>query len=442
MHFSVRCPNKVNQMSQSESTENAAQETPKPEESEDGSPLVEPLRSVHTSNFPEILESLRASVFVTTYQAGRLVILRSQQGLLNTHFRLMDKPMGLALANNRLAIGSAVNVWEFHNLPAVGAKVDAGESESEDEGENQQSDAKPDSEQGLGTASVAETIHHDACFLPRTTHWTGDIQIHEMAWSDPIWSTDGVKQDSFDASAPKELVYINTLFSCLCRRSETYNFDPIWRPSFITKYVPGDCCHLNGLALRDGRPRYVTALGECDTPGGWRENKKDGGIVIDMENDEIIVRGLSMPHSPRWYHDRLWILESGHGGFGFIDPATGKYESILELPGFTRGLSFAGPLAFIGLSQVRESAVFGGVPIAQKALEERTCGVWVVNIETGNTVAFVKFEDAVQEIFAVEVAFGARYPEVVNEDRKLLAGSFELPEKALTDVPQELRSDS
>jgi uncharacterized protein (TIGR03032 family) len=262
--------------------------------------------------------------------------------------------------------------------------------------------------------------------LPRTTHWTGDIQIHEMAW--------------VGRGNQAELVFVNTRFSCLCRRSNIYCFEPIWRPSFVTSYVPGDCCHLNGLGLREGQIRYVTALGQTSEPAGWRENKKDGGILIDLESGEIVTRGLSMPHSPRWYNDRLWLLESGTGGFGFIDPQSGKYESIASLPGFTRGLTFVGPLAFIGLSQVRESAVFGGVPIAERALEERTCGVWVINIESGETVAFVKFEDAVQEIFAVETV-PARYPELVNEDRDLLAGSFELPDDALADVPPELRAE-
>ena len=204
--------------------------------------------------------------------------------------------------------------------------------------------------------------------------------------------------------------------------------------------MPGDCCHLNGLGIRDGRPRYVTALGETNEPGAWRNNKKDGGILIDLDTNEIILRGLSMPHSPRWYNGRLWLLESGKGSFGYIDSG-GQYVSMTELSGFTRGLSFVGPLAFVGLSQVRESAVFGGVPIAEKALEERICGVWVVNIESGETVGFVQFEDAVQEIFAVEIVAGARYPELVNEDRALLGGSFELPDEALADVPQDLRAD-
>lgn len=362
----------------------------------------EPLRSVHTSNVPEILDHFGISLMVTTYQAGRLVMLRSQAGVLNTHFRSFDKPMGLAIDGNRLAVGAATSIWEFHNLPAVCGKVDAKVNTS---GEN--------------------LVRHDACFLPRTTHWTGDIQIHEMTWI-------GSGEDA-------ELWAVNTRFSCLCRRSHLYSFDPVWRPSFIDRYVPGDCCHLNGLAVRDGKVRYVTALGETNEPNGWRANKKDGGLLIDVQTNDVLCRGLSMPHSPRWYRDRLWVLQSGHGGIGYIDPSTGQYQSVATLSGFTRGLSFAGPLAFIGLSQVRESAVFGGIPIAEEALEKRQCGVWVVNIETGQTIGFVQFQDAVQEIFAVET-LSARYPELINDDRDLLAGSFELPEAALADVPKDFRS--
>lgn len=365
----------------------------------------EPLRSVHTSNIPEILDHFGVSVMVSTYQAGRLVMLRSQGGILNTHFRSFDKPMGLAVDHGRLAVGAGTSIWEFHNLPAVCRKLNAPKE---------------------GEEATAPQPAHDACFLPRTTHWTGDIQIHEMDWVG-------------DGNA-KELLFVNTRFSCLCRRSDIYCFEPVWRPSFINQYVPGDCCHLNGLGLRDGRPRYVTALGETTEPGGWRENKRDGGILMDVVSGEIIARGLSMPHSPRWYNDRLWVLESGTGSLGFVDTNTGKYEAIARFDGFTRGISFIGPLAFIGLSQVRESAVFGGIPIAERALEERACGVWVVNIESGETLGFVKFEDAVQEIFSVEVV-GSRYPELVNDDLELLAGSFELPDDALVDVPPELRAN-
>ncbi|MCG8451225.1 MAG: TIGR03032 family protein [Pirellulales bacterium] len=379
---------------------NQPADDPVPSEAEDAQPRPDelpPLRSVHTSSLPQIFSEGGFSLLVTTYQAGKLVILRNDHGVLNTHFRNFMKPMGLAVQGGKLAVGCNVDIWEFHNVPAVCPKL------------NELDEFKE------------HNFNHDACFLPRRSHTTGDIQIHEMAWVD------------------KELWFVNTTFSCLATRSESNSFEPRWRPSFVTDLVPGDKCHLNGLALRDGRVRYVTALGETNTPGGWRDNKRDGGLLIDVESQEILTRGLSMPHSPRWYRDQLWILESGTGGIGTIDLATGKYQEVAQLPGFTRGLSFLGPLAFVGLSQVRESAVFSGIPLVER-LEERTCGVWVVNIETGQTVAFCRFEDAVQEIFAVEILIGSRFPDLINHDAELIGRSYVLADEALAEVPEELRS--
>ena len=145
-----------------------------------------------------------------------------------------------------------------------------------------------------------------------------------------------------------------------------------------------------------------------------------------------------MPHSPRWHDGRLWLLESGNGGIGVVDPASGRYESVAELPGFTRGLDFCGRLAFVGLSQVRESAVFSGLAITERQAK-RNCGVWVLNIDSGQTMAFLKFEEAVQEIFAVQVMPGRRWPELLNDDPKLLADSFVVPDEALAAVPAPYR---
>jgi uncharacterized protein (TIGR03032 family) len=267
---------------------------------------------------------------------------------------------------------------------------------------------------------------HDACYLPRAGHVTGGIDIHEMAW------------------AGDELWFVNTRFSCLCTLNGIHSFVPRWRPPFVTALAPDDRCHLNGLGLApdpDGQlaPRYVTALAATDTPQGWREHKKDGGVLVDVPSGNILVRGLSMPHSPRLVQGRLWMLESGKGGLGYVDLAAGQYHNIAELPGFTRGLDIFGNLAFVGLSQVRESAVFSGIPIAEKALAERNCGVWVVDLRTGQTVAFLRFEDAVQEVFAIQVLAGLRYPELAPEDPKLMADSYDLPAAALEDVPAELR---
>lgn len=360
-------------------------DTPQPPEQS----VAEPLRSKHTPSFPELLEQLGISVLVTTYQAGRLVVLRAEQGVLNTHFRSFDVPMGLALSGPRLAIGVQGQICEFHDSPAVARRLEP-------------------------------SGRHDACFLPRVAHVTGAIHIHEMAWvADELW-------------------FVNTMFSCLCTRSDRFSFAPRWRPWFVTELAPDDRCHLNGLAAVDGAPRYVTALGETDTPDGWRVNKRDGGLLLDIQANAIVARGLSMPHSPRWYAGRLWVLNSGSGGFGTVDPFSGRYEELAQLPGFTRGLAFCGPFAFVGLSQVRESAVFSGIPLMDR-LSERMCGVWVLDLRTGETVAFVRFEEALQEIFAIEVAPGVRFPDVINNDPDLLGNSYVLPDEALVDVPSELR---
>jgi uncharacterized protein (TIGR03032 family) len=186
------------------------------------------------------------------------------------------------------------------------------------------------------------------------------------------------------------------------------------------------------LGLRAGKPAYVTALGQTDTAAGWRANKRDGGCLLDVASGAVIAAGLSMPHSPRWYADRLWLLESGRGGLARVDPERGHLEPVAELPGFTRGLDFAGPYAFVGLSQVRETAVFAGLPLTERR-EERVCGVWVVDLRSGTVAAFLRFEDALQEIFAVQVLPRMRYPELLVDD-PLLASSYVLPDAALADL--------
>jgi uncharacterized protein (TIGR03032 family) len=352
-----------------------------------------------------ILQELGISLLVTTYQAGKLVILRADNGVLNTHFRTFHSPMGLAADSGRLAVGTPGYISLFCNIPAVAQKLEP-------------------------------PGRHDACYLPRSLHVTGNIQVHEMAWGDappnPI--------PGLGLAGAGELWFVNTRFSCLCTLDGVHSFVPRWKPPFISELTPQDRCHLNGLGMLNARPKWVTALGTADSQGGWRAAKKDGGVVMDVVSGEIVARGLAMPHSPRWYEERLWVLNSGAGEIGTIDLGTGRYESIAVMPGFTRGLDFRGPVAFVGLSQVRETAVFSGIPIAEKSLEERNCGVWVVNIRTGQIIAFVKFEAAVQEIFAVQVLPDIRYPELLNEDREVLFNSFELPEDALRLVPENLRS--
>jgi uncharacterized protein (TIGR03032 family) len=343
------------------------------------------LRSVHTSNLPELFEQLQISLMLSTYQADKAIVVRNDNGTLNTHFRTFAKPMGIIADQNKLTIGGANTVWEYRNVPAVAKKLEpAGK--------------------------------HDACYLPRRIHVTGDIDIHELA------------RDIND-----ELWVVNTRFCCLCTLDAEHSFYPRWRPPFVSALAPEDCCHLNGLAILDGYPKYVTALGETDVFGGWRVNKARGGILIDVDSNKVLLRGLSMPHSPRWYQGKLWLLESGEGSLAQINLEHRNWRTVAQLPGFTRGIDFFGPLAFIGLSQVRESAVFSGIPLVNR-LRDRTCGVWVVNIENGETVGFLRFEAGVQEIFAVQVLRGMRFPELLEWNDERLKTSYVLPDEALADV--------
>ncbi|ELR98553.1 TIGR03032 family protein [Gloeocapsa sp. PCC 73106] len=349
------------------------------------------LQSVHTNTFPQLLRQLGISLIVSTYQAGKLIVIRDDAGVINTHFRSFPKPMGIAVKEGKIALGTGYQIWDLRNVPAVAPRI------------------HPPGK-------------HDACYLPRRIHLTGDIDIHEMAYiGDELW-------------------FINTRFSCLCTLDPDYSFVPRWRPPFVSAYEASDRCHLNGLAVRNDQVTYVTALGSTDTAGGWREDKHKGGIVMDITTNNLICQGLSMPHSPRWYGDRLWVLESGDGSLAQVNLATGALTTVAQLPGFTRGIDFWGDYAFIGLSKVRESAVFSGIPITQR-LTERICGVWVVSISTGKIVAFLRFTTGVEEIFAVQVLPGQRFPEIINDQEDLLKSSYIIPDRALAEVAVPSEAD-
>ena len=254
--------------------------------------MTEALQSQHTTTFPELLRQAKASLVVSTYQAGKLILLRAGEQGLNTHFVSLPKPMGVAFNGGRLSVGSGPRVIDYFNMSNVGPKVEPVNS-------------------------------HDGAFLARQTHVTGDIDIHEMGFAD-----DG------------ELWIVNTKKSCLCTLDVQHSVVPRWRPPFISGYDLTDRCHLNGLGMRDGKPKYVSALGTSDKPAGWRENKAFGGMIMDIDSNEMIVDGLSMPHSPRWYQNKLWVLESGAGQLITIDPATGDKTVVAQVPGFCRGIDF------------------------------------------------------------------------------------------------------
>jgi uncharacterized protein (TIGR03032 family) len=335
-----------------------------------------PFASVSTTSFAAAVAATGGSLLISTYQTHRLVTVRTDESELNTHFRVFDKPMGLAVAPGRIAVGTRTEVWDYRDVPAAVDRLDG--------------------------------PTHDACFVPRNKHVTGDIAVHDLAY------------------AGGELWVVATAFSCLATLDADHSFIPRWAPPFITALAPEDRCHLNGMAVTDAGVTHVTAFGTTDEPGGWRAGKAFGGVLIDVASGEVVIDGLSMPHSPRWHAGRLWLLESGRGTLAVADPATGRAETVAELPGFTRGLAFAGDLAFVGLSQIRETATFGELPVTQR-LQERQAGVWIVDLRSGQIVGFLRFEDLVQEIFDVALLPGKRFPEIAESTGTITDHTYVLP---------------
>jgi uncharacterized protein (TIGR03032 family) len=323
-------------------------------------PATREIRHEYTHSLPPLLSQLGVSLLVSTYQAGKVVAVGVAQGELTLSYHNFERAMGLAVKPDGLAVAARAQVWLLPAAPDLAARVEpAG--------------------------------RHDACFLTRSSHFTGEIQAHELAWGrDELW-------------------LVNTAFGCLCTLDGRHSFVPRWRPPFLTSLTADDRCHLNGLALADGQPRYVTALAETDTPQGWRANKVESGCLIDVPSGQTVARGFAMPHSPRVHHSRVWMLHSGAGQLVLIDPMNGKVETVTELPGYTRGLAMYDRFAFVGLSRIRETSTFGGMPIAERRPELK-CGVGVVDLTTGRLMAHLEFVTGVEEIFDVQVVPGVRCP--------------------------------
>jgi len=341
--------------------------------------------SSFSTNLPELFKHLNISLAVSTYQAGKLILLRPEGDKMNTYFRNFKRPMGIAINGSEIAIGTQQSVEHFTNLPAIIKRLP--------------------NPKGV-----------DSCFIPTHTNYTGSMDIHEMAFG-----------------KNKELWAINTKFSCLVSFNNTNSFIPRWRPYFVSGLEPVDRCHLNGLAMVNEYPKFVTALGKTNTKGGWRVNKRNGGLLMDIEKNKILIEGLSMPHSPRWYRNELFFLESGHGTLAKYNLESGEKSEVCKFPGFTRGIDFHGDLAFVGLSKVRETATFSDFPLLEE-LEERICGVYICNIKTGQIIGLVKFEGDVEEIFAVQILHNTTYPELLTKEDALLANTWILPDEALKDV--------
>lgn len=335
-----------------------------------------------TESFTEWLAQANGCLAVSTYQAGKVAFIGHDGQQTHLLMRDFDKPLGLAIDPQRMALVTRHELMLFANAPLLAA-----EYQPEQRGQ------------------------YDALYLPRANYFTGDLHAHDLAFG-----KDG-------------LVMVNTRFSCLAGLSKDFSFYPTWRPKFVTDLVPEDRCHLNGLALRDGQPKWVTALGESDTPGGWRENKAAGGVLIDVESGEVIVRGLSMPHSPRWYNNQLWVLNSGTGELRVVNPETGESATVCALPGYLRGLAFCGPYALVGLSTIREKHIFGGLPIQQQ-FEKLLCGVAVVDLRTGTNVGLFEFTSGCTELYDVQFVPGLRRPMILNASQEAVRHAVTNPDSS------------
>ena len=326
------------------------------------------------------LAGLGSALAFTSYQSGFLYMLGTgPNGGAQLHQSGMPKPMGLsAYQDGRLVLSAGAQIIRLDNVLKADQRI------------NQV---------------------YDACFMPRTQHLTGQLDAHDIGVTDK-----------------GDVLFVNTRYNCLATVSHTHSFQEYWRPSFITDLVDEDRCHLNGLAMRDGKPAFVTAVSKSNTIDGWRDRRADGGVVIDVETGEIVCEGLSMPHSPRWHDGKLWVLNSGTGELGYVEfpkttakskakkPAMGTFKPVAFCPGFLRGLSFKDGYAFVGLSRPRYKR-FEGLALDAKLKEadsEPWCGVQVIALAKGTCVDWFRIDGDIGELYDVELIEGSLCPMAVS----------------------------
>ncbi|CAM5762536.1 hypothetical protein LMIY3S_00505 [Labrys miyagiensis] len=313
--------------------------------------------------FVATLARLNLSVAISSYQSGKFYLLgRNPAGGLMVDERLFHKAMGIAVEGNALILATLFQIHRFENVLEEG-----------------------------------QFINHtfDACYVPRISFTTGVLDAHDVG-----------------LTAEGEVVFVNTRFNCLASLARARSFTPIWKPPFISHIVDEDRCHLNGMAMQEGRPAYVTAVSRSNTIDGWRDRRTGGGVVIDVATGDIVCEGLSMPHSPRLHQGRLWILNSGAGELGWVDRDSRTFHPVAFCPGFLRGLAFAGRYALVGLSKPRYER-FEGLPLDRKlkdADSEPWCGLQVIDLDTGTCIDWFRIDGAVAEIYDVAALPGVACP--------------------------------
>ena len=306
----------------------------------------------HSRQLVDWMSQETMSFAFTSYQTGRLFLAGVDENRkLSMVQRQFTRAMGLHVSDQQLYLADLYQLWRFDNLLKPGERYEKS---------------------------------FDRLFVPRLGRTTGDLDVHDI----------GIDE----GRAP---IFVNSLYSCLATVSDTANFKPLWKPPFISKLAAEDRCHLNGLAMDGNKPAYVTAVSKSDSVEGWRHRKRDGGILMDVESGEIVVDGLSMPHSPRLHEGELWLLNSGTGWFGKADLKTGAFEPVTFCPGFLRGLSLHGKYAIVGTSLPRNVG-FGGLDLDDNLKERDTdprCSILIINIETGDIVHWLNFESHITELY-------------------------------------------
>ena len=324
-----------------------------------------PFSCSYSPQIPELLLQLNITIAISTYQAGKLVLISPKdENSLITLPRTFDKPMGIDVQGDNMVIACKDEVIVLEN--------------SNDLAEHYPNSPKK----------------YDSLFVPRATYYTGRVDMHDIKFG-------------------KEGIFaINSSFSCHCLVNGKHNFIPVWKPKFITELVSEDRCHLNGLVMKDGYPKYATALGTHNTPQCWREEIVDGGVLIDISTDEIIFDKLPMPHSPMFYKDELYVLLSATGQLAKLNIASKTVEIIKDLNGFCRGMDIVGDYAFIGMSKLRKnSSTFSKLPFAETA---DTAGIKIIHLPTKALVGELKYQASVDEIYEVKILQNKIRPNVLN----------------------------
>lgn len=322
-----------------------------------------PTNITFSPGLSHVLHGAGCAIAFTTYQRGGLYLVgTSAPGQLTLHEAVYPQAMGVVGNADRLYLGTLTQLVRLENV--------------------------------LSPGQVANNAH-DKLYVPRNMQTLGAIDFHEV----------GVRSDG-------RVVFVNTAWNCLAEPSLTHSFKPVWKPSFISALAPEDRCHLNGLAMVDGRPKYASAVCRSDVIDGWRDRRIDGGVIIDIDTDEIVAEGLSMPHSPRWHDGKLWVLNSGSGELGWIDPATRRFQPAAFCPGFLRGLAFHNGHALVTLSKPRHGR-FAGLALDDRLKEKDAdawCGVQMVSLATGHVAQWLRFDGAITELFDICVLPGVRNP--------------------------------